>query len=155
MILFDMPLLCQLTSNFACDLLCMSSFAMNFCGNFWAIFYLIGIFACCLDILGFCLSDWLPCLVKCSYHIIWMWNFMEWFITCSLLIWLWSHSFLNCSHWFMNFWSECMCWYLELAWIIVSGFLDFHWPTSFCPIELKIDMLFIGYVLFRLEFLWN
>ena len=55
----------------------------------------------------------------------------------------------------MIYWNGCLFGCLELACINVSGLLDFHWPTFFCPIELKFDMLFIGYVLFRLEFLWN
>ena len=156
--LFDMPMLFQLISNFACCVLYMSSFTMIFCMNCWFIFHLIEIFDCCLAFLGLCLSACLPCLMKCSYYIIWTWNLIEWFITCLGVVWLWSHPFLNCFHCFMNYGSWCLCWCFELAYIIVSGFLDFHWPSSFCPIELKIDMLYLEYVLFRCELFedfWN
>ena len=140
MILFGMPMLCQMLPIFACDIICMSSFSMSFCRNCWFISYLIGIFACCLDILGFCLSDCLICYVKCSYHIIWMWNLMEWFITCSLLLWLWSHSFLNCSHCFAFDWSWCLFCYHVLACLDFCWLYDFHWPTSSCPNGMKIDL---------------
>jgi len=42
-----------------------------------------------------------------------------------------------------------------LAYLRLSELLDFHCPNSLGPNELKFDMLFIEYVLFRLEFLWN
>ena len=138
--LFDMPMLFQLISNFACCVLYMSSFTMNFCMNCWFIFHLIEIFDCCLAFLGLCLSVCLPSLVKCSYHIIWMWNLMEWFITCLGVVWLWSHPFLNCFHCLAFDWSWCSFCYHVLTCLDFCWLYDFHWPTSCCPNGMKIDM---------------
>ena len=93
MILFSMLTLGLWLWLFAWDIICMSSFTMNFCRNCWFISYLIDIFDCYLAILGFSLSSKLPYLVKCSFLTIWMWNLVECFLTCLASHWLWSHSF--------------------------------------------------------------
>ena len=61
--------------------------------------------------------------------------------------------FLICCHCFVNFWSECMCWCYELAWIIVSGFLDFYWPSLYQIVhEMKmVDDMSMGPIAFAFD----
>ena len=141
--------------NFAWMFIDMLRCYMNFSGFFYGIFNLIDIFLLCWLIVQACVTHVCISCVKFSYGFGWRWNLVCWLLTHCRTSLFWSHSFLICCHYFMNFWSECLCWCYELAWIIVSGLFDFHWPTFFCPIELKIDMLYIECVLFRCEFLWN